>query len=1827
MNRINKMASKSLILILALTILVTLCAVGCSEDGGVQTIFSEEEYTYINPDESKTDTDEGFVIDGVLDEEAYRSSNWLYLSNKEGGANVEIAMTSYFGEKGMYFIYDVTEGNPIYVNLSRASYLNSCIEMYLAPGTVNNMKGNSIFEIDLMPTGDMNFKKSNGKGGYVNVATTADLMAVLGATTKGGEVNTEDCYGYCLELFIPWEYMEKFDLDTDAMKEGFVYVDPAHITSFNYAGTNKDVDRYWYFFAQEHGATWNNVYQYFRFDGKGVQGAVPVELQSGEHYTIEGNPSVIPGMPTYVTVSPDTGFSLKSILINGEEYIHSANFNDDGSVTIKVRATADGVKISAVAEPVTDGNKTLTGTVITNKLGGGDLHGISASYKGPTGEKPLDLDAEGKFVLTDLKQGLYTIVLEKEGYQKLSRSIYVNRDMDVTLTLEYDQFTATGTTWILDDQNSGVLHRFGGNGDLLTNDSYTTFTASATFKFDTDIEKAGTADAFKQQRQGIKIAFSNGKNWHIDLLKQDGKYYVQYAKHSGDNSVTGWKSVHTLNSAQIAKYTGPEGIQLSVQRAGRYANVYLDGVLVGIEVLDYAYESCTAQVGFESWAGNRTVTEVPYQIQSGISVNLYNTHFKMTDGWDVSRQYRGLVVKTGSGVKRLTFIRKYVNMDLTVTARDYPNSTDKEGVYPRTDILFEFDNGKKMSFGITTNGKTAHIQSIYDEKEADKYINTGWQSWGNLTDEELAQLQSGGVQFRVARYGTEVSLYVGDRLVGVADLTANNSGVTATTPAKVNIRHFDDAGVQVEMPFRITTEFDLVNVTAGDDLAAQKKQYFVGDIVKITAKDSSNYVSSLKVNGKDVTIHYDGTYSFVATEKEYNATGTVAKTIFKPDAQWNILQQNEGLISIPERSGQYSSLYTAANTYRDASVTVTDHENGVFQMQIRFLFANGKEYQLRLDNDAGFYRVQQMGGGACITGWKELAKLTDAQIQQLKSEDGIQLRAALVGTYVKVYLDGTQVAAVDLSSAGITADTTAQIRFLMYGNNGVKNIDIPYTLGGAPATAAVQVASGIQNGDINVGKTDFIVGETVAIKAIPAAGYYLKSLSVTKDGKAVDIGDLMLSGGTYRFVAEEGTYQVNGSFGLTIFKEEAQLDLTKQDEGIVSIPKRTGEYASMLTVANTYREAAVTVRDVAQDGNFQMQIRFYFPNGQKYQVRMYYKADAKQYEIQTMDGIVNWLWIKNLSAAQAEKLINEGVEFRAKLVGSKVELYVDGTKMANSNPARHELSGGGVTEFTTAQVHFLMYGNTDVENITIPYELVKGPVTAQVQVPDSVANGTITVDRPICVAGETVTVTATPAAGYYLKSLRVDGKAVEMPLSGGSYSFTAENGVYKVEGSFGRKVFQEDAQWDLTNQDVGVVSIPKRTGEYASLLTEANTYREAAITARDVLQDGKFQMQIRFYFTNGKKYQVRLYYNADSKEYQIQNMDGITTWGWIQNLDADQIAKLTGSEGVEFRVKLVGSMVELYVDGKPMAYWSASRHDLSSGGITADSTAQIHFLMYGNSDVENIIVPFSVGSGPAVSSIAVADNITNGTIKLDKTSCLAGETVKITTTPAEGYNLKSLTVSKNGTPIDIGQVSLTGGEYSFVTEKGHYTVQAEFAKPVFGSIDTDNSWDLSNQYQGRITLLSKGAKGAFVKTEASTYREAAVTVRDVVQNGTFEMQVRFFFPNGQKYQVRVYFNAGANNGAGQYEMQTMDGIVNWKWIKNLSAAQTEKVKGEGAEFRVKLVGTKVELYLDGVLMAHSDPARHELSGGGVTAETTAQVQFYMVGNSGAGNIVLNYELK
>jgi hypothetical protein len=210
--------------------------------------------------------------------------------------------------------------------------------------------------------------------------------------------------------------MEWLGVDTETMKDGFVFINPAHITSNNLTGTNTDLDRYWYHYAQKMGVEFTNVTQYFRFDKNGVVGASEIMLEAGANYSFRGSGVAFPGMLVPITIVPDPGYALTSILVDGQEQIRKVEFNEDGSVTLQVRCTGGDQKISAVAEAATDGKKTLSGKLNLGGVLGNSTEGVIVSYIGPLGEKPVTLDAQGNFELKDLDPGYYVLKVEKDGY-------------------------------------------------------------------------------------------------------------------------------------------------------------------------------------------------------------------------------------------------------------------------------------------------------------------------------------------------------------------------------------------------------------------------------------------------------------------------------------------------------------------------------------------------------------------------------------------------------------------------------------------------------------------------------------------------------------------------------------------------------------------------------------------------------------------------------------------------------------------------------------------------------------------------------------------------------------------------------------------------------------------------------------------------------------------------------------------------------------------------------------------------------------------------------------------------------------------------------------------------------------------------------------------------------------------------------------------------------------------------------------------------------------------------------------------------------------------
>ncbi len=327
----------------------------------------------------------------------------------------------------------------------------------------------------------------------------------------------------------------------------------------------------------------------------------------------------------------------------------------------------------------------------------------------------------------------------------------------------------------------------------------------------------------------------------------------------------------------------------------------------------------------------------------------------------------------------------------------------------------------------------------------------------------------------------------------------------------------------------------------------------------------------------------------------------------------------------------------------------------------------------------------------------------------------------------------------------------------------------------------------------------------------------------------------------------------------------------------------------------------------------------------------------------------------------------------------------------------------------------------------------------------NVNGGTVAANQDVYQIGETITVTATPEAGYNLTSLTVkkDGQSIdigEVTFAGGEYSITAEKGTYTVEATFAEKIFLESDHYDVTNQYNGTVTLLAGSKGSRKVSTYADTYRDMAVTIRDLAQDTTtyYSAELHFNFTNGNVYMIRV--EKNNGKYRVQNMDPdiVSSWPTVYWLNDAQTAKLQG-EGIEFRVTIHGTTAYIYLDSVCVA-----TQDLSAG-ITAETTAQVDLVMYRNIETEALEIPFTLNSNPIAATVTASAE--NGTVKMDKEAYIAGETVTVTVTPDKLYNLTALKVMKDGEEVKSFDASLAGGSYSFATvDSGEYTVEATFTR-------------------------------------------------------------------------------------------------------------------------------------------------------------------------------------
>ncbi len=341
------------------------------------------------------------------------------------------------------------------------------------------------------------------------------------------------------------------------------------------------------------------------------------------------------------------------------------------------------------------------------------------------------------------------------------------------------------------------------------------------------------------------------------------------------------------------------------------------------------------------------------------------------------------------------------------------------------------------------------------------------------------------------------------------------------------------------------------------------------------------------------------------------------------------------------------------------------------------------------------------------------------------------------------------------------------------------------------------------------------VGDSVTITATANSGYELEELKI--DGVAVTT-----TNGVYTFTATKSIYQVSATFSsldvtLTVNGGEAitggtvevSEDLVKGDEATVTITAETGYQLKSITL-----DGADVTADVV-DG-----VYTFTATSTAHAIVVEFEAKASVITVNGGETVANG----SVSVTENVKWFDEVTVTLTPATGYKLKSIT--------------LDGADVTADVVDGVYTFTAG-ADAHAIVVEYEIKDIAIT--VNGGDTVEGGVVTVTENVK-WGDTVTVTVTPNENVLLDYVKIDG--VEVELTDGAYTFTAEKDAYAIEVAFIGETLAVNTS--ATNGTVTVETADPRFYTDITVSVEADTnYALSALTVDGVdvtasVVDGKY---------------------------------------------------------------------------------------------------------------------------------------------------------------------------------------------------------------------------------------------------------------------------------------------------------------------------------------------------------------------------------------------------
>ena len=587
--------------------------------------YAFDDYTYVNPSAEKVVTDAEITLDGKPDEGLWSEKRW-FKTALPNQPDITASFTSHFGEKGAYFAFRAQDP-AVYATVERSIFNNAGFQLYVTTST-GSARDAATYEVVVDAAGRTAIRKyiRMAPGSYNYASWPQTFYAEV--VTEGGPVNSGSCTGYTMEVFLPWRIFEVAEQPT------FLKTNVAFVRSLS---ANVNEGRLYYNIGQnERGADWADTQGWYTFDTNGLV-ASDVHKTVSAGGAIESADYVLDGDDYPITVKPEAGHYLKSLIVNDTECLQALRYDytaQTASYTVNGATGEMDITAEFAALPAA---RAVTGTVTAETPLPNNNFALAQLYAVKNGSiTPIQVAADGTFT-AQLPATEMQLIATAPDY--LINSVTIPADAtQTTVSLETNPFGNNAAV-----QYTGYTPNAWDMSRYLTDGTITAMPITIVKPFEKMYVSDMSADSIflsgrirmsrgtTDYRNGFTFRDAQGNNVFFALLwdNKAQSYGIQAIGDSPSSSDYLWKGLGA-NFRQTLPET--DGLPFAIQYKNGKFNVWLDGVKTHSDYTAYAADGVplagNLAAGLECWVKGGDFYDVEYKTGAEADAGLPTTGLK-----------------------------------------------------------------------------------------------------------------------------------------------------------------------------------------------------------------------------------------------------------------------------------------------------------------------------------------------------------------------------------------------------------------------------------------------------------------------------------------------------------------------------------------------------------------------------------------------------------------------------------------------------------------------------------------------------------------------------------------------------------------------------------------------------------------------------------------------------------------------------------------------------------------------------------------------------------------------------------------------------------------------------------------------------------------------------------------------------------------------------------------------------------------------------------------------------------------------------------------------